>query len=276
MSRIICMVVLVLCSAIALLAAEKTSEPLSPAEMSAAGAKVVVPKSVDVLNALDTLTKNSQSAVNWKKLVAYTRENEFFEKTNYGDNPARALNLGLRVANAFIAVEAEDKEALDKTSDTLVVLGRSLGVAEELIGQRERIGDLARANKWQEVRQTILDLQEQVEEQLQKKDRRDEATLVVTAGWLQGLHAVTKALSENYNPEAASILRQGDLVKSLETQLQALGDEAKGHPLVKRIIAKLPDIQRMCAVAQDQPVSQENARKLFEISSELVSSISKG
>ena len=276
MNRIILTIALLLCSAIALLAVEKQPAPLTPADMGAASVKVIMPKSVDILNALDSLSKGSQSAVNWKKLVAYTRENEFFEKTNYSDNPTRALNLGLRVANAFIAVEAEDKEALDKTSDTLVVLGRSLGVAEEIIGQRERIGDLARANKWQQVRQTVLELQEQVEEQLQNKDRRDEATLVVTAGWLQGLHAVTKALSENYSPEAASILRQGDLVKSLETQLQALGDEAKGHALVKRIIAKLPDIQRMCAVAQEQPVTQENTKKLFDISSELVSAISKG
>lgn len=276
MNRLILTVALVLCSAIALLAVEKASGPLTPAEMHAPSIKFIGPKSADILNALDNLTKNSPSEVNWKKLVAYTRENEFFEKTTYDDNPARALNLGLRVANAFIAVGAEDKEALDKTSETLVVLGRSLGVAEELIGQRERIGDLARANKWQEVRQTVLELQGQVEEQLHKKDRQDEATLVVTAGWLQGLHAVTKALSENYHPDAASILRQGDLVQSLTTQLQALGDEAKGHALVKRLIARLPDIQRMCAVAQDQPVSQENTRKLFDISSELVSSISKG
>ena len=269
-------VLLALCCAAPVEAAtgDKAAPPLTLEQRNDASAKVIVPLSADIFNALDQLDKD----VNWRALVDYTAQGGAREKSSYPDNALKALNLGVRVADAFIAIQAKDAAALRSLSNTLVSLAQPLGVSEEIVGARETIERNARAgDKWPTVRDNVVALQEKVRTELEDQKRADEAVLVVVGGWLQGLHLVTKALSGNdYNADAATVLRQVSLVQSLQTQLNGLSAETKNLPVIQAILADLPEIAKLTAVGQNEPVSKANVEQLYKVSSKLAAAIMKG
>src|SRR5437764_12405205 len=68
-------------------------------------AKVIVPRAEDILTALDRLTKDTAHEIQWDKLLAYLNQNQYFNLSDYkNDDATTALNIGLRIANGFVAV----------------------------------------------------------------------------------------------------------------------------------------------------------------------------
>lgn len=244
---------------------------LSAQEMSGAQ-KTIAPLSTDIFQALDKLHEHTD----WAALLAATEAGGTRDKTSYASNQLKALNLGVRVADAFIAIEAKDAKALQALSKTLIALAQPLGVSKEITDASDGIQRNAQANKWNEVRQNVIDLQDKIRAELEDQKRGDEAVLVVVGGWLQGLHLVTKSLSTDYDAKATSVLRQQALVDSLTTQLNGLSADAKKLPSVQQMTKDLPEIGKLVNVGKEEPVSKEKVKSLYEISSKIAQGITAG
>jgi hypothetical protein len=224
--------------------------------------KVYVPPSSLVFRNLDSLAKTK---VNWSSLITYN------QKTNYSNKYTIALNLGTRVCDAFLTVQAQDKKNFNPMAMTVTGLSSKLGAdIEQTIN--EKMFDLVKKDKWSEVRVMLDEQHNTVKERINKLDK-DAAVLVTIGGWLEALNIVSKSLASNYNADATSLIRNAKLVEYLYNELNGLSAQAKGNDLVKKITAQLPELKTLVSVEKNKPVPLENVKKIQSITSSLVRDI---
>lgn len=224
--------------------------------------KVYVPPSSLVFRNLDSLSK---AKVSWKGLSSFN------ERSNYTNKYTTALNLGTRVCDSFLAVQAKDKTKFPQMARTVAGLSSKLGADIEQT-LNEKMFDLVKKDKWNEVREMLDAQQNTIKEKLNKLDK-DAAVLVTVGGWLEGLSIVSNALSKAYNADATSIIRNAKLVEYLIAELNGLSAQAKGNDLVKKVVAQLGEIKNLVNIDKNKPIPPESVKKVYQVASGMVKEI---
>jgi hypothetical protein len=224
--------------------------------------QVYVPPSALVFHNLDSLSK---AEVSWKTLPTFSK------KTSYTNKYTTALNLGSRICDTFVAVQGKDQNKFADMATTVAGLSNKLGANIEQ-SLNDKMFGLVRQGKWNDARMMMDDQQNMVKEKLNRLDK-DAAILVTIGGWLEGLNVVTKSLSTSYTPEATSVIRNPKLVEYLIGEINGLSATAKGNEFVKGISGKLDQIRTLVSVEKGKPVPQDNIKKLYTISADLIKGI---
>ncbi|MFO7809807.1 MAG: hypothetical protein R6V47_00340, partial [Candidatus Delongbacteria bacterium] len=218
---------------------------------------VVVPVPSEIIMALDVL-----SDTDWKAIVEYNYT------ASYSQNYKIALNLGVRVAQGFIAIQAKDRR---NTGEMFLIsrdLAENFGAKSEMFVSREQITKLINEGKWVELREILDDIHLRVKEEMSKYDR-DFVTLAGIGGWLEGLNIVTKALNHNYSEDASTILYQPELIQYFIEEMDGLKNQNSDNLEVKAIKAKLPEIKKLCVTNPGEPVSEKNVKRLNDVAGTL-------
>ncbi len=224
--------------------------------------KVFVPSARLVFRALDSLSK---SQVSWKNLSTYSKT------STYNSRYLIALNLGSRVSDAFVASQAKDDNNFLQMALTMGELSAKLGVEVDA-SLNQKMLDLVKAANWTEVRNMLDKQQEETKRKLNRLDR-DASVLVVVGGWLEGLHATAKALSNNYNAGATTILANPKLIDYLISELGNVSQAAKNNGTVRKLGPQLTEIKNLVNVEKGKPIAQENVKKIVTIASGLIKEI---
>ena len=227
-------------------------------------AKTIVPAPAELFAHL-----NEISSSHWKEIVG-TLKDELAKKPDaFKDKPTQAANLGIYIADAFVAIKAQDKEAFMDAAKLVKELGSELGAKETIVKKADDARELADKREWKKLTDLVETIRGEVVLQMEESDR-DLATIATVCGWLQGLHLVADALSEQYSEKASTVLRQSGLVANLKEMLGKLGDDTKAHPKVNALLDQLNEIEKLTTVPQGKPVAKEDVKKLNQISGDLV------
>jgi hypothetical protein len=237
------------------------SDGLTDEEKALFKTNVVVPVPSEIIMALDML-----SETNWKAVVEYDYS------ANYSDYHKIALNLGVRVAQGFIAIQAQDRRNTGEMFSVSRDLAENFGAKSEMFVDRDEIARLLNAGEWLELRAILDDIHLKVKDEMIKYDP-DYVTLAGVGGWIEGLHIVSKALKANYTEEASTILYQPELINHFIEKVGQLKQSNADNEEVKAIKEKLPVIRDLCAVGQGNPISIDSIDSLYSISSSLNSII---
>ena len=248
---------------------EKEVKPEPPKKVpieTLGNAKTIVPAPAELFAHL-----NEISSTHWKEIVA-TLKDELAKKPDaFKDKPSKAANLGIYIADAFVAIKAQDKEAFMNAANLVKQLGTELGAKEAIVKKADEARELADKREWKKLTDLVETMRGDVILQMEESDG-DLATLATVGGWLQGLHLVADALSEQYSEKASMVLRQSALVANLKEMLGKLGDGTKADPKVKALLDQLDEIEKRTTVPQGKPVAKEDVQKLNQISRDLVKS----
>lgn len=237
------------------------SNELTDEEKALFKTNVVVPVPSEIIMALDML-----SETNWKAVVEYDYS------ANYSDYYKIALNLGVRVAQGFIAIQAQDRRNTGEMFSVSRDLAENFGAKSEMFVDRDEVARLLNAGEWLELRAILDDIHLKVKDEMIKYDP-DFVTLAGVGGWIEGLHIVSKALKTNYTEEASAILYQPELINHFIEKVGQLKPSNADNEEVKAIKEKLPVIRDLCAVGQGNPISIDSIDSLYTISSSLNSII---
>lgn len=232
-----------------------SQEGLSDEEKALFKTNVVVPVPSEIIMALDQL-----SEINWKAIVEYDYS------ANYAENYKIALNLGVRVAQGFIAIQAEDRKNTGEMFSVSRDLAENFGAKSEMFVDKDEIARLLNEGKWLELRGILDDIHLKVKDEMYKYDP-DFVVLASVGGWLEGLHIVSKALKTNYSEDASTILYQPELIDYFTQEVNNLKISNSDNPEVKEIVRILPDIKRLCDVGSGNPIPLGAMNELYEISS---------
>ena len=236
---------------------------LSLSEMESAESQYLVPSPGEVLSSLDKLDR-----VPWSQLASYDL------KADYDDKYARALNLGVRVADAFMAVNAEDAGKFGEMSTIIFDLAREIGLGDVLESQRSELDNLASQGKWEELKAALDNVQTDVKDEVQAMGEDELIVLASIGGWIEGMAAVTAHLEENYSAENATLLQQQELVAYFLQKLESMQGPAKEHPLVVQSETTLSAVLPM--IEGESVPTMEQTKRIHEQTQTLVARIEAG
>ena len=236
---------------------------LSMEEMESAQSQYLVPSPGEVLSSLDKLDR-----VAWSQLASYNA------KADYDDKYARALNLGVRVADAFMAVNAEDAAKFGEMSTIIFDLAREIGLGDVLENQRSELDNLAAEGQWEELKAALDNVQTDVRDEVEAMGEDDLVALASAGGWLEGMSAVTAHLQENYSADKAELLQQSELLAYFIQKFAEMGSTATSHPLVEKTQLTLLSLQPL--VEGESAPSVEVTQQIHQLTEELVAEIESG
>ena len=182
-----------------------------------------------------------------------------------------ALSFGVLIGDGFLAVEAEDAEAIEPLGRELLRRAQGLGVQQRVNRHSKELLDLAKRSDWKALRRELVFTQNDVENAL--LDLRDEemAHLLSLGGWIRGLEIAAASVAADWTPERAVKLRQMELLDYFLQQLDTLSPPLKSTPLISRITAALKDVRQKLAV--DPPLSKEDVSSIRDTARDLVALI---
>lgn len=183
-----------------------------------------------------------------------------------------ALNLGTRVADGFIAVEAQDGQQVKNVGKDIIDLAKGLGVSQSILTRGNSIGDFAENNDWSALKEELDATENEVKHQMAAQ-KDDELVVLVTIGaWLRGIQAASSVVAGNYHPESARLLRQPAIVEYLIARMDILPERLKTDALVGKVRNGLIEIK--AAVAPSTPPSADTVKSIQQTTTQLVDAIS--
>lgn len=185
---------------------------------------VVVPVPSEVFSVLDKLGEP-----NWKQEI---RDQEV---PTSSDRTKLALIFGQVVAEGFVAVQAEDKEAVKDAGRDVITLSKALGISKAVFPHAQSILNAADQSDWRAIRREFDQTQKTVKDTMEEMKDADLSQCVSLGGWLRGTASVTSVVGKNFSADRAELLNQPMLVEHFVATISKMPAATREHALVKSI-----------------------------------------
>ena len=219
--------------------------------------RVVVPIPSEILEVLDKL-----GSPNW---AGELRE---VGGVNSADRTRVALLLGTVVAEGFVGVQAQNRDAIEDTGKEVLRLSESLGIKKYVVQHAQSILDAAKANDWDGVRRELDNTERTVRDTMNKMRDEELSQCVSMGGWLRGTEVLTSVIIKDYNADRAELLNQPDLVRHFRKQIDTMRNKRK----LRDISSGLDKIGKAMGNGE-RPVPQKQVLRIQKIAAELVKDI---
>jgi len=221
---------------------------------------VVVPVPKEIFRSLDQFRDANWSAVKRPEVARWKSR---------GDQAQIATLLGVAIAEGFIAMEAKDSTEVKNLGGGVLSLAGGLGVRERALRRSRSIMELAEKSEWSEARKEWDGVLSDLESGMIEIKSSDLSQLVSLGGWLRGTEALSALVLQRYSPERANLIRQPELIDSLEKQLRSMSSHIQARPIVVKMLDGLHTI-RSLVESENGSLSEETIRKVHGVCAELV------
>ena len=250
--------------------AEVADTPKPPVDLSKAEqGPLPMPNPYDKLLAIEEVL--GANKVDWNALadgIAVDVEaNDLEGKTD------ASMALGVKIADGIVAIKAQNAEKLNRSADQLEALGKKLGATDDDLKRARQVRDLANRGEWLMVFLELGFLQADIMQKLSAPENRDDRTLVIASGWLQGSRYASALIEQNYTPELSNILREPLLAGELNKQVSALGGKAADSVKVQAISKAMAEAYPIVNIPLDGSISKEDVAKLKSIGDTAVGTV---
>jgi hypothetical protein len=194
--------------------------------------EVVVPVPSEIFAVLDKLGEP-----NWKQ------ELRKVQAVASGDRPVLSMLFGLTVAEGFVAVQAEDRKAVEDIGKEVMEIATALGLKRAVNPHANAILEAAEKDDWKTIRKEFDLTQATVRSTMENLKDAPLAQCVSIGGWLRGTAAVTSVVGKNFSNDRAELLYQPMLVDHFLTQIDKMPDAVKGNSAVKAAKGSLTEIK---------------------------------
>lgn len=195
--------------------------------------------------------------------------------TNFSSRAQQALNLGTLIADGYIAVEAEDKQAVKNVGKDIIELAKPLGVKDEIVNRGKSLTEFAEDGQWNVLREELEATQNEVKGKFSENADKDLIALVTVGGWARGTEVVASLIATNYTPDGAKLIRQPGIVEFLSAKLDALPDKLRDDPAVKRARMKLNELNMAVTFPRETTPDAATVKKVAALAGELVKDLAK-
>jgi hypothetical protein len=225
--------------------------------------EVVVPVPSEIFSVLDKLGNP-----NWRDEVRP------LNSPNTSDRMELSLIFGTVIAEGFVAVQAQDKKAVEDIGREVINIATALGLKKAVNPHAQSILDAVEKNDWRGVRKEFDMTQSTVRTEMERMRDNDLAQAVSLGGWLRGTASVTSVINKAYTADGAELLNQPMLVDHFSKAVDSMSDSAKSKPLISAIAKGLSKI-RQNMEAPDGVITKDKVKSISTTSEELLGLILK-
>jgi len=194
--------------------------------------EVVVPVPSEIFAVLDKLGEP-----NWKDEVRP------LNIPNTSSRTELSLLFGVVVAEGFIAVQAQDKQAVQDIGREVKNIADRLGLSRPVGRHAQSILDSVQENDWKGVRKEFDQTRATVRAEMERMKDSDLAQCVSLGGWLRGTSSVTSVISKNYSTERSELLNQPSLADHFINAINRMPDKTRSNELITAISQGLGQIR---------------------------------
>jgi hypothetical protein len=220
--------------------------------------EVIVPVPSEIFMVMDKLGRPD-----WRSELRKTKTPTFSNRVDV------ALLLGSVVAEGFVAVEAEDQDAVERIGKDVLRLSESLGLKETVLPHTNSILEASKNNHWEIVRVELDKTQKTVRDTMEQRRDAELGQCVSLGGWLRGTDAVTSLIAKNYTSDAAELLNQPDIIRHFQKELKKL---ATRNGKLKSLMDGLGTIAEVIGTGDEAP-NAAGVQTIHETAVRLVKSI---
>jgi hypothetical protein len=184
-----------------------------------------------------------------------------------------ALALGVKIADGVMSIKARDVEGLNECSKEIEDLAKKLGVKDDEMARAKTVRSHANKGEWLQVFMELGFLQTDIMKSLRNQNNDQRRSLIITAGWMQGLQYTAYVVGKHYSPPVSNYLREPLLVQAMQKDLDRLPETIKGSPKVTNLIAAMPDLYTIVNIPLEGSIPKESVDKLLQASRGLVEKI---
>ncbi len=225
----------------------------------------LVPPPEAVFNALAKVPN-----ADFAKLAAMTGPASTKEKLDKASSKLRAMIIGIRVADAYVAVQARDVVAYQRATDAIEMLATEFSGDETFRRKLVTTTKMAKSERWLDLKTILETVRGDIVRELRLHQNQDAVTLATLGGWLRGLQLSTWVLMNNYDNDSTRLLRQPALVSHLKRKVNALGPDTKAEAFVELITENMPELVKLVDAPSTQPVTLPDVKRLQALSSQLI------
>lgn len=218
--------------------------------------KVVIPVPGEIFSVLDKLGEQD-----WSGEISKPKRKVSTDRVRL------ALVFGCTVAEGFVTVEAEDRQAIQDTGRRILRLADTLGLKSAVLPHSQSIIDSAESGDWNAVRRGFDQTQSTVKRTMEKMRDGEIANLVSLGGWLRGTTALTRLISESYSSDRSELLNQPDLVDYFLEVTAGMKAKIREQEDVQEIHQGLGEIQK---IMMDGEISEGAVSEIGKICENLL------
>jgi hypothetical protein len=185
-----------------------------------------------------------------------------------------SLIFGTVIAEGFVAVQAQDKKAVEDIGREVINLATALGLKKAVNPHAQSIMDAVDKNDWRGVRKEFDLTQSTVRTEMERMQDNDLAHCVSLGGWLRGTASVTSVINKAYTTDGAELLNQPMLVDHFSKAVDSMADPVKNSRLISAIAKGLTKI-RQAMETPDGVITKEKVTVVSATSEELLALILK-
>lgn len=191
----------------------------------------------------------------------------------FTDESDIALALGVKIADGVMSIKARDVQGLNDCSKQIEDLAKKLGVKDEEMSRAKIVRAHANKNEWLQVFMELGFLQTDIMKSLRAQGNAQRRSLIITAGWMQGLHYTAFVVAKHYSAPVSNYLREPILVKAMQDDLNALPAKIKESPKVAKLISEMPTLFGIVNIPIEGSIPKEGVDKLQSTAKGMVEKI---
>lgn len=226
---------------------------------------VVVPVPSEVFNVLDKLGARP----NWADVLRPTKESVRVP----AEAAHIALQMGVVIAEGFIAVEAENPDEVKKIGGSVRNLAKALGVQKKVDERAKAIIDNADKKNWAGVRKELDHAQSDVKGAMVELNSESLSQLISIGGWLRGTEALTDVVGRTFSKDGAELLHQPILLDFFEQKLAGMPQKIKKHPIVTDVQKGVLEIRPLVGIEDGTQISEKSVKEVGSVTGRLVKQI---
>lgn len=219
--------------------------------------EVVIPIPSEVFNVLDQfdVTRND-----WRRELNVPKTTNCQNRTHF------ALFLGRIVAEGFLAVEAQDREAISDLGRQVLSVAEELGLRRAVIKHSKSIIEEANDGDWEAVRAEFDATRQTVRDEMERRRDQDLSHCVSVGGWIRGTEIITAILQQHYSAKSSEILHQPQLLEHFTTTFEE-NPRFRRDARMKNVVEKLGDLEPR--MSKEGPISLNQVKEIHGICHDL-------
>ena len=108
---------------------------------------------------------------------------------------------------------------------------------------------------------------------MQSHSDQDLVILVSLGGWIRGTQVVSSSILQNYDQQAAKVLRQPALVSFMQSKINAISPDLRDNALIKNVSEQLTEMEKLVSFPAGQAPSIDDVRKVNTAASNMMTAI---
>jgi hypothetical protein len=171
-----------------------------------------------------------------------------------------ALQLGVLLADSYVAIEAQDGQAAKNAGRDLIATARKLNVGQNVLARGQSIADIADRADWRTLREELDAMQNDI--RLSMQEQNDHALLVflMTGSWVRQMELAAALAEANPSPRAFALITQPAILNHLLERMASLRTKDRSSPLAKRFLSKLQETKAHMDKGVYAPLPEDSVR----------------